>query len=40
MPFQGEKLARELRPRALPWAESVLALQAAVDCGVLYSVYF
>ncbi len=39
MPFQGEKLAHELKPRALPWAESVLALQAAVAFGVSYSVY-
>ena len=30
MPFQGDCFAFELSPRALPWAESSLAFQAAL----------
>ncbi len=37
MPLQGEKLVRELKPRATPWAESSLAFQAAVGSEGFFS---
>ena len=35
MPLQGEIVQPELKPRALPWAESRLALRAAVATGII-----